>query len=110
MGRYIKEESDRLAHDSQEGTMTKHEQYYDPETDERLDIVSTPNGWVRPVYEEVTTGSGSTSWSWTFDAPVSASTYQRSGFSSKLKAARNCFGFTMAMKMGAEEAKMTKRS
>ena len=95
--------------------MTKsenHEEYRDPQTTERLDIVHTPNGWVRPQYAEVEGVAVSEAvdrWTWKFDAPVSGTTYMRTGFVSKIEAARDCYNFAGAMCAGEIESRETRR-
>ena len=85
--------------------------YLDPTTDERLDIVHTPNGWVRPRFAErdPSTQSGDPTWAWTFDSPATQNTYQHLGFESKIAAARDCYNFAKAMCAGEIESRETRR-
>ncbi len=90
--------------------MTKFEPYCDPIDGDRLDILETPNGWVRPKYEEGDPGTpaGDPTWMWTFSAPVSPNMYQKIGFPTKLAAAKNCADFVGAMRAGVAELEYTK--
>lgn len=76
----------------------------------RLDILKTPNGWVKPKYEEARSHppAGDPTWMWTFDAPVSPNRYQKVGFPTKLAAAQGCYAFVAAMRAGVEELEFTK--
>lgn len=90
--------------------MAESEPYLDPLTGARLDILKTPNGWVKPKYEEARSHppAGDPTWMWTFDAPVSPNRYQKVGFPTKLAAAQGCYAFVAAMRAGVEELEFTK--